>query len=328
MKILHINDIDNVSYNLAAGARTLGHEAEVQLVNRPGGQYPLAIKILLAPANLAEFIRINARVKAGGFNVVHIHYAYLGWMGILGRYPYFLHCHGTDVRLDLNHPLRKTWVIPALRRAEKVFYVTPDLGEIVQQVRPDAIFLPNPLRTDLFSPGKDMPDEKPSLLMVSALDDEAKGTSVAIQAVTKVHERYPDVTINATAWGRDVNKYRAIPWINFLKPVPENEMPNRLRQYDIMIGQFAVGSLGMAEIESMSCGKPVVSYFIYPEWYPESPPILSSNQAAEVAEFLCRLVGDHTYRQRLGQESRAWVEKYHNYIKVAQKAIDIYESKE
>ena len=90
--------------------------------------------------------------KSGSYDVVHIHFAYLGWIGILGRYPYFLHCHGSDVRRDLHDRLRRWPIMTSLRRARAVLFVTPDLAPIVRPIRSDAIFLPDPVNTDRFTP--------------------------------------------------------------------------------------------------------------------------------------------------------------------------------
>jgi glycosyltransferase involved in cell wall biosynthesis len=101
-------------------------------------------------------------------------------------------------------------------------------------------------------------------------------------------------------------------------------MPALINAHDIIIGQFHIGSLGMAELESMACAKPVVCYFNYNDWYPEPPPVFSTNQPEQVVEFLSALVEDPVLRHERGKQGQNWVRKYHGYISVASQLEQIY----
>ena len=153
MRIAHVNDIANVPATLAEGLRLLGHDVELFRLKLTGGKYPTWFKAFLLPWRGKEMHALNQHVRSGRFDVVHIHFAYLGWAGILGRYPYVLHCHGTDVRRNLHQSYQKPFVERSLNRAEQVFFSTPDLAEHVLPVRPDAVWLPNPVDTGQFCPG-------------------------------------------------------------------------------------------------------------------------------------------------------------------------------
>jgi glycosyltransferase involved in cell wall biosynthesis len=290
-----------------------------------GGLYPLPIKILLFPDRFFEWLMVNRRIEQSKFDIVHIHYGYLGWLGIIGHYPYYLHYHGYDARIDLSHRIRRVWSLPSLKQAVKVFYSTPDLAESLKTFRSDAIFLPNPIRTDLFTPRTDCSTGKClKILLFSNLDDVVKGTDIAMRALSLFHDRYPEIKISAIAMGSDMPKYKNIPWIEFLEPMQYSMIPGLIREFDVILGQFTIGSLGMSELEGMACAKPVVCAFDYPDWYPEPPPVLSAHQPEQITEHLYFLVEDDALRLDIGQRSRVWVQKYHDYMKVTQKLLEEY----
>ncbi len=180
MRILHINDVANVASILVAGLVQIGHQAELRRLRLPASRRGTAAKILALPARWAEWMAVNRQVRTLGYDMVHIHYAYLGLLGILGRYPYILHCHGTDVRRGLHDPLRRGMVVQSLRHARKVLFSTPDLAQHVRPIRPDAIFLPNPVATDVFRPQDRGAEHPPRILVISKLSavKKVRGMSV------------------------------------------------------------------------------------------------------------------------------------------------------
>ena len=90
--------------------------------------------------------------------------------------------------------------------------------------------------------------------------------------------------------------------------------------------QVVGGSHGLATLEAMAFGKPVVCY-IKPSLVPKFPPelpIVNANQD-NLAEVLAGLLADGARRQRIGRQSRAYVEKYHDAHDVARRLVTIYE---
>jgi glycosyltransferase involved in cell wall biosynthesis len=325
MRILQVNDVANVGSTLAAGLKQLGHISELQRLHLVAGRRSTAIKLLALPWRLQELAATNWRIKAAHYDVVHIHFAYLGWLGISGRYPYVLHCHGSDVRRDLHDVIRRWPIIQSLKHAQSVLFSTPDLAAIIQPIRPDAIFLPNPINTDRFQPLARSDDQPLKILIISQLSP-IKKVSVAFEAVQQLLNRYPDIQVTAIDRGRYRDRYRNTPGVTFIPPVPYESMAGLINAHDIVIGQFLIGSMGMAELESMACGKPVVCSFNYNDWYPEPPPVFSTDQPKQVVEALSTLVEDSVLRCERGEQSHNWVNKYHSYINIAGRLEQIYRS--
>jgi glycosyltransferase involved in cell wall biosynthesis len=325
MKVIHLNDECNVSFNLAAGFQEMGHAAEVWCEHRPDARLPLAAKLAYLPVRVAAFGRLNRRIRREAFDVVHIHNADRGWIGILGRHRYVLHCHGSDVRIGLTHALRRRWTIPALRRAHRVIVTTPDLLSWLRDIRPDAVFLPNPLRTDRFAPEARAGATR-RVLLFSAFNNSLKGSDTAVAGLSRFHERHPDIEIHAFAMGDDLPRFRDLDWITMLPPVAADAVPKVLREYDVVVGQFSFGQLGVSELEAMACGKVVVCHVNdeFTAAYGEAPPVANAATPDAIASVLEHFMTDGAARASLGARAREWTIRHHDYRNVSARLAELY----
>jgi len=340
MKIAHVNDIAHVPATLAEGLRLRGHTVELFRLKLMGGKLPTWAKVLMLPWRGGEMRSVNRELRAGGFDVVHIHFAYLGWAGILGRYPYVLHCHGTDVRRNLNRFYQRPFIARSLQQAAQVFFSTPDLAEHILPVRPDAVWLPNPTNTDRFCPNGEqaflsrqdadstpVPNtaRPPRVLFISALS-RIKGVERAFQMIDLLQKQMPEAEIVVMGFGDQLPRYRNWPGINVLDRVPYEAMPSLIQSNDVVVGQLRLGIISMSEQEAMACGKPIVGEFRYPEVYDEPPPILTGDTAEELTGQVIRLLNDENARQAAGHRAREWAVKHHDYRLVAGLLESYYES--
>jgi glycosyltransferase involved in cell wall biosynthesis len=327
MRIIHVRDVANVAQFLVRGLSELGHE--VDLVSpRESAEPSVWHKMLMAPRRLLDGLRINAHIHQHNFEIVHLHYANSGWMGTLGRYPYFLHCHGSDVRHDQHHPLRKWPVLHSLGRACGVFISTPDLYPHVASFRPDAVFLPNPIDTRIFAPLSNG-SHRNTRILINQAAKASKAPHVAFGAARQLKRTLKNLEICAFAYGPELERFRGYDEVQFIEPVPHSRMPETINSFDIILGQFAIGSLGVSELEGMACGKPVVSYMdqaMYSKWYGEPPPILSACKIDSVVEAVVSLVQEPDLGEKLGTEARAWVLEHHHYLQVASKLLHCYQA--
>ena len=325
MRIIHVRDVANVARLLVSGLGELGHEAELIC---PGESVEprIWLKILTSHRRALDAFKINAYISRNKFEVVHFHYANSGWMGTLGGYPYFLHCHGSDVRLDLYHPVRKWLVLHSLKRASGVFISTPDLYSHVSSVRPDAVFIPNPIDTRLFAPASNGDQANVRVLINQALK-VSKAPEVAFRAAQQIKHVFNNVEIYAFAYGPELERFRQYDEVRFIDPVPHSRMAELINSFDIVLGQFAIGSLGVSELESMACGKPVVCYVdqaMYSQWYNKPPPVLSARQVDVVAEAVATLIQQRTLREEIGTQAREWILRHHGYLKVVSQVVSQY----
>jgi len=112
-----------------------------------------------------------------------------------------------------------------------------------------------------------------------------------------------------------------------IQGMPRAEALKLTRSADIFLDQFVYGDRGLASLEAMALGKPVICY-IKPSLvaaYPPELPIVNATQD-NLADVLESLIRDGNRRQRLGQQGRIYVEKYHNAFKIAAELVTIYEA--
>lgn len=328
MKIIHVREVANVAQYLVKGLYELGNQAVLKKMHEDADPR-IYRKILDMPCRFLNVMKLNKYISANEFDIVHFHYANSGWMGALGGYPYFLHCHGSDVRIDLYHPIRKWLVLFSLKQAKVVFFSTPDLYEHLSQIRPDAVFVPNPIDDEAFYPFLQSGRKKVRILINQALKS-SKAPDIAFSAATKLSNRFGDgIEIYAFAHGPEFARFQQYEDINFVDYIPYNQMPMFLNQFDIVIGQFGIGSLGMSELESMACEKPVVCWLdkaLYSKWYSQSPPVLSAPSPDAVIEAVANLIQDPSFREDIGRKSRTWIKQYHNYRKSASLVLAQYDA--
>jgi glycosyltransferase involved in cell wall biosynthesis len=316
VKIIHVREISNVAATLVDGLRRLGHEAELRPMRTHRAEAAPLSRALNLPSRLGEAVATSRYVRRGRFDIVHIHWAYMGWLGILGRYPYLLHCHGSDLRRNLRWPLLGWATRRSLRSARRVFYSTPDLKGLATAARPDAAFIPNPIDLSRFRPAQAANGRAVRVLLMSRFE-AVKSPETAVAMTRELKRREPAVEVDAFDWGVDTSRFADPSLLNLIPTVPYSAMPELLGRYDIVVGQFGLGIVSMSELEAMACGKPVVGWYDYPEVYDEPPPLLSTRDVAQGAEMLARLAADSALRKQSGQRGRAWVEEHHDSTKVA-----------
>lgn len=134
----------------------------------------------------------------------------------------------------------------------------------------------------------------------------AKGTPSVLHGIEQLKNRY------------DFD-FKLIHGVTHAKAV------SMLGDCDIMLDQFVVGGFGVATLEAMAMGKPVLCY-IPPNIknLPPDIPIVNANQD-NLAEVLGNLLGNGALCNQIGRQSRAYVEKYHDAHKIAQDLVKIYE---
>lgn len=316
VRIAEVNDVAFVASELSAGLRARGHDVTLIHPRLVGAALPSAIKPAVAPVRLLNWIDIARQVRQGKFDVVHIHYAYLGVIGVIGRFPYVLHCHGDDVR-DLAQRVRRPIIELALKRAVHVYYATPDLWPQIEALRPDAEFLPNPIDTELFRPSpleKDGPD-----IFIACSLSANKGVENIFEACQRIAAARPNVRITALAGGEQTKAFDDMPQVTLMAYQPRVKLPAIVGRHRVIIGQAHNGAIGMTELEAMACGRPVVSHFVYDNAYEEAPPLVRAHSGAEIAAAALQLLDEPTLAQETGCASREWIERNHDVRKIAQR---------
>src|SRR5689334_14771279 len=127
MRILQVNNINQLATIYGSALTRRGHSVTLYEPCFRGGQAPLPIKLAMMPGRLLDMRFIVTKLNPDHFDLVHIHWASYGILGLLSKIPFIVHCHGDDVRNRLKRPLFRSILTTILRRAEVVMCCTPDL---------------------------------------------------------------------------------------------------------------------------------------------------------------------------------------------------------
>ncbi|MBN9492682.1 glycosyltransferase family 4 protein [bacterium] len=315
MRIAELNDIAYVATELTGALRERGHDVTLIRPRLIGATLAPAIKPLVAPARIDDWLFLARKISRGNYDAVHIHYAYLGIVGVLGRFPFILHCHGTDLRSST--PFTRPLIAQALAKARHVFYSTPDLAAFVKPQRPDAEFLPNPINTDRFAP-RPLTHEAADVFVACALTAN-KGVETILAACQQLARTRPDIRITAIAGGEATAAFDAIPNVTLISPHLRSKRPGILGRHRVAVGQIYEGAVGMAELEALACARPVVTHFTYDHVYDVPPPFVQANSPGQVAAAVGRLLDDPALAQTIGASSRDWLVAHHDRRLIAER---------
>ena len=99
-----------------------------------------------------------------------------------------------------------------------------------------------------------------------------------------------------------------------------------MEKADVFLDQIICGGYGMASMEAMSYGKPVMC-FIMPEVFAaglsHECPIINTNPD-NLKEQLIRIITNSTLRNDIGRKSRAYAEKFHDAESITDQLLSIY----
>jgi len=158
-----------------------------------------------------------------------------------------------------------------------------------------------------FQPQYPDPQKRRPLVVHVPSNPMIKGTPDVLHIVEQLQARYPF-------------DFRLI------YNVPRDKALAIVRESDIVLDQFIIGSFGLVSLEAMALGKPALCY-IRPSLVPLLPddcPIVNAN-LDNLAEILSGLLGDGALRRELGQKGRAYVEQHHDARRIAGHLIEIYQ---
>ncbi len=327
MRILYVNNLNRVAETFGEDLARRGHSVTVYEPSLTRGSAPLPLKLAMMPGRILDMRHIVGKLNLSHFDLVHIHWASYGVLGLVSRIPFIVHCRGSDVRYRLKQPFFHSALKFILRQAAGVLCSTPDLLPIIQSVRPDALFFPGPVDTEQFAPGENEQASPWTILLFARLD-AIKGCEIAVQGIARFAERHPEVGVKLLDWGPETEKYKRcyggrFEFVPFVAP----ELVQRLIcSADVVVGQVFLGALGMSELQAMSCAKPVITSFRYEEAYPAPPPLCQVTTAQEVDEHLEHFFQHPEAATELGQKARRWVINHHSHQFLAVKLEMLYRS--
>ncbi len=205
------------------------------------------------------------------------------------------------------------------------------------------------------------PHKSRSLLYVGRISPE-KGLHVLLEAFTAVLERYPDTELRVVGGGSaasreymvdiaDSNEVRRLSrfyasqesyatqlqamlspaarqQVSFIGTVPQSEVFEYCRKADVLINPSLMEAFGIALIEAMACGVPVIGTRVggIPEIVVEGQTglLVAPGDAKKLAEAIVQLLAHEDNRLAMGRAGRDRVERLFTYDKMAEDMLQCY----
>lgn len=320
-QVLQINDIAYVGSSLLREQIKTYPKFELVEMPKPLADYPLPLKIFGVFERWSYARVIKKKIRMEGFNIVHIHFVSSSLWFLNIKLPLIVHAHGSDVRVSRYNFIRRLLNFVILWRADYIFYSTPDLKKYFKHWNEKATFIPNPIDYHLFSTSETVKPTR-DILLHSTLS-EIKGAGLAVKALNKIKSKRPDLKISIFAFGDMIEKLN-ISKFEKIQKTPREQLPAIIHDHKVILGQFKVGAVGMSDLEAISCGKPLITFFEYGEVYEEPIPILNAKNEEEIFSGIEAVLDNVESFQAKANQYHKWVEKYHSIEKVVQKIEGFY----
>src|SRR5260370_31328334 len=132
MRILYVHNINRVAETYATELARGGHTMKLYEPDLRGGHASLPIKVARMPGRIFSLRDVVGELKPEHFDLLHIHWASYGILGLMSKIPFVVECHGLDVQYRLRHPIFRPLLSAIFRRAAAVHCITPNLLPVVQ----------------------------------------------------------------------------------------------------------------------------------------------------------------------------------------------------
>ncbi len=311
-RIALVHDIAGVAAVQAQLLRSAGHDVDQIALPAVGARWNWPVKGLALPFRLAAYAPAIRRISGGGYDVVHIHWLPNGIVGVLSGREFFVQAHGSDLHVNLNNPVYRRVTRSVLRKAKKVFYVTPNLKDYLAGYEDKLVYLPNPVDMRGIAARSAPPTRVEKVVIFTRLDP-VKGVDrifPAAEALSKI------VEVTALDWGPLAASYarRYRNFVKFVPTVPHERIGPFLQPFDIAIGQMHQGILSLMEVEAMVSGRPLITG-VDPELYrSDPPPVVRATSPDEIVDAVRRLKRlTKPELAGLSREAHEWALRNHSY---------------
>ncbi|NYG08589.1 phosphatidylinositol alpha-mannosyltransferase [Phycicoccus badiiscoriae] len=288
--------------------------------------------------------RVGRWLEAGDFDVLHIHEPVTPSIALLALWsaegPVVATFHTSNLRsraMQAAYPLLR----PSLEKINGRIAVSEDARRTVTtHLGGDAVVIPNGVNVSRFAdalPAAEWTgtESAPTIAFLGRIDEPRKGLPVLAAALPAVLARYPGTRVLVAGPG-DVQaaRERLDPAVaaatHFLGTVSDDDKAVLLSSVDLYVAPHTGGeSFGIVLVEAMSAGAPVVASnlpaFVRVLDGGQAGATFTSEDGADLARQLLRLLGDPAERARLGEAGhrRAWV---FDWSVVAEDVMAVYDT--
>jgi len=351
MKILLAGNMANLGYMTAKQLKKCGIDVTLLMEKNPilisdpikndkslEGKFPEWIKFFDLSSKTWP-LDIIKEMRKKNYDIIHA-FVELPMFTLFSQKSLVVQTQGSDLReLAFTKSIKGFMLRRAYKKCRVLLHSSPDYFPLIPKLGiKNDVFLPIPVDYNYFSPSPISHKQRKELIVFhpSNLDWRLKGNNIFIEGfakfVTKNH--YAKLIII----DRGIDSKRTHDLVNSLKidnnvefiPGPLNHQ--QLLQYyqssDVIADQFIVPCIGAIGLETLSCGKSLITHCpnnAYKDNYTNEPPLLNASTSNEVFVALEKLEKSQ-FREDLGLQARLWIKKYHSTELYIKKLLVIYES--
>lgn len=325
-------NIANQPWLMAQGLRAAGHEVEVWEYGANRFGYPVD-RTFKVDGRPDTYLRILNEALAGGFDVVHFHFAaslipatgFLPWFWdlpvwrALGVKVVFTF-HGTDVRLRSHHEADDQWsfyrfgdvpcdegVVTARLAVIRRYASHLTVGSVLDLPYVDeGIYLPKVVDTD-------------------NLRAEPLGASGGVPVVAHAPSLRATKGTDFVLAGLDRLRADGVAFdVDLIEGVSNAEALERMARADIVVEKVLGGDAGVTSLEAMALGRVAVARIRdqVRAQHPDLPVVSADPDTFD--DVLRALLSDPERRARLGRQGRQYVEKEHSPLVTGRRLEGLY----
>ena len=189
----------------------------------------------------------------------------------INKLPLLLTTTGTDLNLDLKGAQRPV-VLKALDAVRKIIIFNDDMRKIIVELSPclKEKLVTIPQGVSLYGNNRGIRqdfglDENNIVFLLPSGLRAVKNIDLAIDALEKVHQEYPEVrlVIIGAVIDHDYADYIKkrlikLSWVSYLGEIPHDQMKNILFHGDIVLNTSNSEGQPQGALEAMSLGKPAI----------------------------------------------------------------------
>lgn len=195
------------------------------------------------------------------------------------------------------------------------------------------------VNTDLFKPiesrGKHLSEGKFKILTIARLH-KYKGLEYLIEAMQLLQEMSEAKLYILGKGGEEVNLKRLMKKFGLERkvelirePIPNHEMPSLYRECDVYVQPSIIEPYGIAVLEAMACGKPVIGTKVGGMMDTikdgETGFLVEPRNAKELADKIM-ILRDEDKRAEMGIRAREWVVENFDWMVIGKRYQEIIES--
>jgi glycosyltransferase involved in cell wall biosynthesis len=272
-------------------------------------------------------------------DIFHAHYAAsYGFVGALTNYkPYIVSVWGRDIfEFPKLNGINRRIIRYTFSHADEICSTSNAMAKETQKYTDKSIHItPFGVDMNLFKPDPNVRKDKDKTVgIVKSLSDKY-GISDLIRAFAIVYQECPNVKFLIVGDGPQKTEYELLAKqlginevITFVGRVANEQVPKYINKMDVFCVPSHSESFGVAAVEAMSCGVPVVVTNVggLPEVVRENETglIVPKENPEKLAQAILTLLRDDKKRKDMGLKGIAHVKENYNWFDNANKMLQLY----